>query len=175
MSPHRAVDRLSIAATLGLVLMVAVTAGYIGWPRVANAIGLKPPPPPPAYSAGQQVDVPVSWYDSSRRTLIIFGRASCAACEKAQPFLKNLVARVNGRAGVVLAHPPGEEQADTSFAQSIGVQPDRIVIVGPGLRVRATPTLVLVNNDGKILDAWEGAGPPERQSSIVRAIDAALR
>ena len=41
-SSARRIDRFSVAATLGLVLMVAATAGYIGWPRVANAIGLKP-------------------------------------------------------------------------------------------------------------------------------------
>ena len=61
-SSARNIDRFSVAATLGLVLMVAATAGYIGWPRVANALGLKPAPPPPAYVSGENVDVPTSWY-----------------------------------------------------------------------------------------------------------------
>ncbi len=74
-SSARTIDRFSVAATLGLVLMVAATAGYIGWPRVANAIGLKPAPLPPAYASGQKVDVPAAWYNSSPKTLIIFGRA----------------------------------------------------------------------------------------------------
>ena len=171
----RNIDRFSVAATLGLVLMVAATAVYIGWPRVANALGLKPPPPPPAYTSGQKIDVPTSWYDSSPKTLIIFGRASCVACEKAQPFLKGLVTRLNGRAAAVLAHPPGADADDTAFAKSLGITNDRIVVSVPGLRVRATPTLVLVNKNGTVLEAWEGAGPPEKQSSIVKAIDAALR
>ena len=155
--------------------MVAATAGYIAWPRVANAIGLKPPPPPPAYASGQKIDVPVSWYESSSKTLIIFGRASCVACEKAQPFLKGLVTRLNGRAAAVLAHPPGADADDTAFAKSLGITSDRILVSVPGLRVRATPTLVLVNKDGTVLEAWEGAGPPEKQSSILKAIDVALR
>jgi len=174
-SSVRNIDRFSVAATLGLVLMVAATAVYIGWPRVANALGLKPPPPPPAYTSGQKIDVPTSWYDSSPKTLIIFGRASCVACEKAQPFLKGLVTRLNGRAAAVLAHPPGADADDTAFAKSLGITNDRIVVSVPGLRVRATPTLVLVNKNGTVLEAWEGAGPPEKQSSIVKAIDAALR
>lgn len=174
-SSVRNIDRWSVAATFGLVLMVAATAVYIGWPRVANALGLKPALPPPAYAAGQQVDVPTSWYDSSGKTLIIFGRASCVACQKAQPFLKGLVTRLNGRASAVLAHPPGAEADDTAFAQSLGITKDRIVVSVPGLRVRATPTLVLVNKNGTVLEAWEGAGPPEKQSSILKAIDAVLR
>ena len=171
----RAIHRLSMAATIGLVLMVAATAGYIGWPRVANAIGLKPPPPPPAYSAGQQVDVPGTWYKDSSTTLIIFARASCAACEKAQPFLKNLVTRVRGKAVAVMAHPAGAAEEDVAFANSLGIAGEQIKLVPAGLRVRATPTLVLVNRNGTVLDAWEGAGPPERQSSIIKTIDAALR
>jgi len=174
-SSDRTVDRFSVAATLGLVLMVAATAGYIGWPRVANALGLKPEVPPPAYAAGQRVDVPAAWYDSSPKTLIIFGRASCVACQKAQPFLKGLVARLNGRAPAFLAHLPGADADDVAFANSLGITGDRIVVVGPDLRVRATPTIVLVNQNGTVIDAWEGAGPPERQSSIIKAIDGALR
>jgi len=174
-SPRGTIDRLSIVATFGLVLMVGATAAYIGWPRVANAIGLKPPTPPPAYAAGQKVDVPESWYGSSQKTLIIFARESCAACQKAQPFLKGLVGRLNGRAAAVMAHPPGADQQDVEFARSLGITNDGIVVVPSGLRVRATPTIVLVNKNGTVLDAWEGTGPPERQSSIVKAIDASLR
>jgi hypothetical protein len=155
--------------------MVAATAGYIAWPRVENVMGLEAAPAAPAYASGQRVDVPAAWYESSPKTLIIFGRASCAACEKAQPFLKGLVTRLNGRASAVLAHPPGGEAEDIAFARSLGVTDDRIVVVGGGLRVRATPTLVLVNRDGTVLEAWEGTGPPERQSSILKTIDAALR
>lgn len=174
-SSTRTIDRFSVAATLGLVLMVAATAGYIGWPRVANAIGLKPAPLPPAYVSGQHVDVPAAWYDSSPKTLIIFGRASCVACEKAQPFLKGLVTRLNGRAAAVFAHPSGADADDIAFAKSIGITSDRIVRVDASLRVRATPTLLLVDQTGTVLEAWEGAGPPERQSAILKAIDIALR
>ena len=72
-SNDRALNRLSVVASLGLVLMVGVTTSYIAWPRVASAIGIKPtppPPPPPAYIAGQGIDVPAAWYSSSPRTLV---------------------------------------------------------------------------------------------------------
>ena len=120
------------------------------------------------------MDVPAAWYESSPKTLVIFGRASCVACEKAQPFLKGLVTRLNGRAAAVFAHPSGTDADDTAFAKSIGITSDRIMLVGTDLRVRATPTLVLVNQNGTVLAAWEGTGPPERQSDILKAIDVAF-
>ena len=160
------------------MLMVGATAGHIFWPRVAAAIGIKPTPPPPAppaYEAGQQIDVPAAWYSSTPRTLVLFARASCAACEKAHPFLKSLVADLSGRAGAVMVHPSVSEHEDRSYAQSLGIPDANVHIVTANLRVRATPTLVLVNQQGAILAAWEGAGSPERQAEIKSTIEKALR
>jgi len=42
-----------------------------------------------------------------------------------------------------------------------------IKMTPPGLRVQATPTVVLVDAAGKILAAWEGVGP-EKQQAVIR-------
>ena len=39
-----------------------------------------------------------------------------------------------------------------------------------GLRVRATPTLVLVNAQGQMLAAWEGVGPEKQQAQITQTL-----
>jgi len=169
----RALNRLSVAASLGLVLMVGVTTSYIAWPRVASAIGIKPtppPPPPPAYIAGQGIDVPAAWYSASPRTLVLFARDSCGACQKAQPFLKTLVAGLKDKASVVMAHPAGTDVEDVAFAKGLGLADANIHVVTANLRVKATPTLVLVNQQGEILAAWEGAGKADRQAEITKSI-----
>jgi thiol-disulfide isomerase/thioredoxin len=169
----RALNRLSIVASLGLVLMVGATTTYIAWPRVASAFGLKPAPPPPAppaYIAGQGIDVPAAWYSTSAHTLILFARDSCGACQKAQPFLKTLVAGLNNKAAVVMAHPAGTDVEDVAFAKGLGLADANIHVVTSNLRVKATPTLVLVNQQGEILAAWEGAGKEDKQAEIVKTI-----
>lgn len=171
----RALSRLSLAASFGLVLMVAATAGYIGWPRVAAAIGIRPDVPPPAYAAGQHIDVPRDWYERSSHTLVLFARASCGACDKAQPFLKSLVSSLNGRAAAVMAHPAATVAEDSAFARGLGIADGDIRVVTADLRVRATPTLVLVDQQGAILAAWEGVGSPERQAEVTRAIHEKLQ
>lgn len=170
---EQTLNRLSAAASLGLVLMVGVTTSYIAWPRVASAVGIKPavpPPPPPAYIAGESIDVPSSWYSSSARTLVLFARDSCGACQKAQPFLKTLVAGLEHKAAVVMAHPAGTDVEDVAFAKSLGLADANIHVVTANLRVKATPTLVLVNQQGEILAAWEGAGKADKQAEIVKTI-----
>jgi peroxiredoxin len=129
----------------------------------------------PAYAAGQTVDVPTQWYTSAPYTLVIFARASCGACEKAQPFLAELVQHVEGRSDVVMAGPADTHAEDTQYARSLGVPDGRVQVVPANARVRATPTLVLVNREGMILEAWEGVGSSDHQAEIVKAVDSAMR
>jgi len=174
----RLVRRVSLAASLGLAVMLTATVVYIGWPRVISALGIKPAaarPAAPAYVAGQQIDVPSAWYAGAPQTLIVFARASCAACERAQPFLKTLVGRMQGRGGAMMAHPAGAEQDDRNFARSLGVADDRVLITPAGLRVKATPTIVLVNAQGVIINAWEGAAKSDVQAEMLQTIDLARR
>ena len=174
----RTLNRLSVAASLGLVLMVGVTTSYIAWPRVASVLGIKPTPPPlppPAYVAGQGIDVPAEWYSSSARTLVLFARDSCGACQKAQPFLKTLVAGLENKASVVMAHPAGMDVEDVAFAKGLGLADSNIHVVTANVRVRHTPTLVLVNQQGEILAAWQGVGKADKQAEIVTTINGLLK
>ena len=174
-SSDRLVRRVSLVASAALALMLVATVVYIGWPRVAKALGVAPSPAPraAAYAANQPVDVPASWYSEAPATLILFARASCGACEKAQPFLKSVVEKTQAQGGavaMVMAHPPGAEADDRGYAKSLGIAEARTFVVPPGLRVRATPTLLLVNQQGLILHAWEGVGKEETQAAILNAI-----
>jgi hypothetical protein len=174
MAADRVLGRASIAASIACSLMLVATLGYIGWPRVATAVGLKPAPAParpPAYAAGEIVDVPAAWYSDADTTLILFARASCGACEKAKPFLSHLVERMNARGAAWMVHPAGTDAEDAAFAQSLGVADNHVGIVGPGVKVQATPTVLLVNRQGKILGAWEGVGKIESRSAILAAIN----
>lgn len=161
-----------------LAVMLCTSLGVVFWPRVAAALGIEAAPaaPAPAYVAGDRVDVPPAWYTRHPKTLVVFARAACGACQNAQPYLKTLAASVMAAGGGVAIAGHRESPADdASFARSLGVPEDAIVVFPAGLRVRVTPTLILVSRDGTILHAWEGVGPDAKQQSITAAIAAALR
>src|SRR5690606_977661 len=98
------------------------------------------------------------------------------ACQTAQPFLKELVGSVieSGDAVVVVGHA-GSPEEDAVFAKSLGVGDAAIMSAPNGSRVRVTPTLVLVDSSGTILNAWEGVGPPDKQKLIAAATAAAVK
>jgi len=172
----RVISRTAIIASTALALAFGVVVLTVAWPRVASAIGLRRSASrSAAYHAGDRIDVPEDWYRSSEFTLVLFARSSCTACQGAHPFLQRLVASLEGKAVVAMASTQLERDDDLRYGRSLGID-DMVNRITPGgLRVRSTPTLVLVNRQGKIQGAWEGVGPPESQAQIEHAIATAVQ
>jgi hypothetical protein len=166
--------RVATVTSALLVIVVAGTALTIAWPRIASATGSRPAPAPPAYQAGETIDAPVEWYASAPRTLVLFGQASCGACQDATAYLQQLVTHLRNRAAIVVGSPGSALEEDTAWAQSFGVDRAAVFAVPRRLRVKVTPTLVIVDQQGKILGAWEGVGPKEKHADLTTAIDKAI-
>jgi hypothetical protein len=167
--------RVATVTSALLVVVVTGTALTIAWPRIASAMGARPSPPPPAYEVGQTIDVPLEWYASASRTLVLFGQASCGACQDAAPYLQELVSHLHSRTTVVVGSPGTALEDDTAWAASFGIDRASVFAVPRRLRVKVTPTLVVVNQQGQILGAWEGIGPKEKHADLTAAIDKVLQ
>jgi hypothetical protein len=142
--------------------------------KTVGAPATAPKPPEAAYRVGDMVDVPAAWYASTPYTFVLFGQSTCGACQRAQPYLKALVAHLEGRAAVVLASPGGNRDAELRYAEAIGLDGRALVEATRTLRTRVTPTLLVLNQSGRVLGAWEGVGPEEKHEALTRAIDRAI-
>ncbi len=171
---EKLVDRTAIGASIVLLALFAGTLGFVWWPRVSRALGNAPPVPAPAYQAGAAIDTPAEWYQGAPYTLLLFARASCRACQSAQPFFKQLITDIGSTIRVVLVTSAGEADEDAYYARGLGLAAQAIRTAVPGLNVRVTPTLVLVDRRGTIIDAWEGVGPAEKQTAIVTTLTSRL-
>ena len=177
MSPatERLVGRLATAGIVVLLVMASGTATLLAWPRISRAFGLGPASVPLAYMAGSAVDTPEAWHKDSKYTLILFARGSCGACQTAAPYLKELVHHLEGRAAVVFAGAGPEQMDNAVYASSLGIHPHRIFDAPGGVRARATPTLVLVDQTGRVIGSWEGVGPKEHHGVVTAEIDAKIK
>jgi thiol-disulfide isomerase/thioredoxin len=171
----RFLNTASVGASLVLAATLAITLAFVSWPRVASALGLEPAGPAAAYAPGATIDTPAAWHGRTAVTLVVFARAGCGACQKAEPYFTQLFAELNGRADVVVVGGRETADEDAAFARALGLGEAAFHVAPDGLRVRVTPTLVLVDRAGRVLDAWEGIGPVEKQTSITSAVRAALR
>lgn len=174
MLPDTLIRRGATAVSLSLAAVVVATIAAIAWPNLANAVGVTPTPPAAVYPVGSTVDTPAAWHEGSPFTLILVAQASCGACQKAAPFLRELIAGLDGRARVVMAAPGLQREYDLRYGRDLGLPDGAIQVMPRGTRARVTPTLVVVNRRGEVLASWEGIGPADQHEALMAAIDAVV-
>lgn len=110
------------------------------------------------YAIGSHVDVPSSLYDGANHTLLVFVRASCAACQDAKPVLSRLIAELAGFDIQVRVLAPAETREQQGpYIASLGLHPAAFVPTQfRDTRLRVVPTTLLVDHRGVILQATEG-------------------
>ena len=158
------------------MITLVATLGIVAWPRVTHALGIKPKPATMPYIPGGHIDTPADWYsvptsDADRLRASGLRRVPEGAAVLSVSSSSSSPA---ARRWWWLAAPMLAIRT-RQFARLIGVNDAGVQTVPAGLRVRATPTLVLVDRQGRILAAWEGVGPPEKQNAIARRMDEILK
>lgn len=172
---NKLIGGLTTWTNVVLLVALALTIGLVVYPTLTGAGAETPaPPPPPAYEVGSVIDTPGDWHVGTPFTLVLFAQASCGACQRARPFLAEVVAEFSGRIPVVFVSPGADDGQEAAFAGTLGLEPSAVRRAPAGLRARVTPTLVLVNREGTILHVWEGL-PPANQPAILEAVKTAVR
>jgi hypothetical protein len=166
-------------AFLGLCLVgMAVGIKALFWPPppsvvvAGGAAGQPRPEPMPLYSVGEQVEVPGVAFGDREQTLLLVTQKGCRFCDQSMPFYKELGADqgVAARTRVVLLAPDPDEVTREELAK-YGVRVDQVVRVPLGrLKVRGTPTAILVGRDGVVSGVWTGLLDEARQAEVRTAL-----
>jgi thioredoxin-related protein len=136
----------------------------------------RPPGAPPQVEKGERFDqlkaiVPAG----SDRALVVVVSPTCHFCDDSMPFYKKLIDERNqkGSAVKVIAAVPNEQakaEESQKFATA-GANPDGMVHVDfSAIKVPGTPTLLLVDNNGKVLDVWVGKLEADREKEVIEVL-----
>jgi hypothetical protein len=111
-----------------------------------------------AYRVGDRVDVPPDAYGGASYTVILFGRASCGACQSATPVLGRLFAAVlDSEVDVRVVAPKASSEDQLVYVRALGLDEAHFLPAEMRrLRVRVVPTALLVDREGRILEVSEG-------------------
>src|SRR5437868_5416421 len=107
--------RIALTLSIGCAGVIAVTAATFVSPTLRAALK---PGTTGSYAIGQAIDLPPSAYADAPHTLILFAQSECAACQRAQPFLSVLTARM-GEPSAVRFRVAMETVDDRSHANSL--------------------------------------------------------
>ena len=174
----RTVARLETAANVSIVVLCLCVCGDLAYRYLLRpterlqATAVQPPPPRiQEYKPGDRVDgLPSVDFQKSPRTLLLVVRSGCHYCRDSMPFYRILASTSRAQLkGLRLIGVCTEgKEACTRFLRDENVELDDTVAVRPGvLRVRGTPTLVLVDASAKVIRMWTGQLQEDKQREVL--------
>jgi hypothetical protein len=141
----------------------------------ANWLRSVPPPLPPAISEGTSLTPLIQGIDwrRNKRTIILGISTHCHFCTESAPFYRRLQSEIGeGVKVVAVLSEPVEEAANYLTAE--GVKPDGIKrVLLQRLGVRGTPTMMLVDERGRVSKVWAGKVQDADQNKVLEEIRSA--
>jgi peroxiredoxin len=152
----------NIAVIIASVILVAVLVRH-EWPGS--------PPGSPKALEGATVNLGPLTNAPVKRNLVLFISENCHFCEQEMPFYRTLRDKLPSRVSLVAVFPQHEPEPERFLAaRSIKVDhvasSDSLSQIG----VTGTPTLLLVDERGKVKHVWLGAQPDAQHEEIVASI-----
>jgi hypothetical protein len=177
--PSRATNNLEVemkakiegAANVMVIILAVVVGSVFLKDRLSTAA-----PEANSVKAGDRLAKLDGWdWGAHDQTLVLALRKGCHFCEDSTPFYQRLVAQQQqeGSNSAIVAVFP-----DTADTVKQLVQSERLVVHALAgvpldrLKVDATPTLLLVDRSGTVLNAWMGILSPREELEVMRATTA---
>ena len=151
--------KIEVVANVVVILLAVVVGSVFLKDRLSS-----PGPQSNEVKAGDRLPRLDGWdWGSHDRTLVIALRKGCHFCEDSAPFYQRLLAQQQqeGSNTAMLAVFPDAADAAKEAVQSEGLGVQALAGVPlERLKVSGTPTLLLVDRNGTVLNAWIGMLSP---------------
>lgn len=164
--------RIEVATNLAVLLAALTFVATVGWNFLhrERAATLQS-----GLSRGEVFPrLPGVDYSNSRKTVVVALNTGCHFCRESIPFYQQLVKLRQGapESTVQLAalFPQGDAAAKV-YMERNRLDFDAVVESNPGeLNIAGTPTIVLVDSAGNILNFWVGRLTPEAEREVADAL-----
>ncbi|HEX8071896.1 MAG TPA: hypothetical protein VF546_18255 [Pyrinomonadaceae bacterium] len=119
---------------------------------------------------GERVALPRTEWQKSGRTLLLALSTTCHFCSDSGPFYQQLAKERSSDTRLV-AVLPQPENAGKSYLSKLGVPVDDVQQASlDSLGARGTPTLLLVDSGGQVLDSWVGKLPASEEAEVLSKV-----
>jgi len=178
-------DWLTNVALLLVCLMVGANsaltlAQHFGAPKPVTSSAAKPAssttalPALATFEVGKTAPpIPGVTYQTGRSTVVLFVRSTCHYCTESMPFYQALAAigrraRTGARIVAVSSEP---EDTLRAYLRSHALDVDSVVSLPENpLGLRATPTLLVIDRAGTLVDARVGRLPEADQQAVIARV-----
>jgi len=174
----RSTSRLDFVVNVATLLVCAVVVFSVFRP-ISREPQPPLPAPPPTLEKGDHLPPLADLHlERSDKTLLMVLKDGCKYCEASTSFYKEVLHRSErdiqlGHIQLVLLTPDRPEIAE-GYLRRNGLSLQGMLTVTPSqgqsLKVRGTPTLILVNKGGTVLQVWLGKLDNDREREVLAAL-----
>jgi thioredoxin-related protein len=163
--------KIELIANLAIIL-VAIMIGFVFVKNYLLAPRAKPENKDYRVPAGTKVSLPEVDWAQNGQTLLLVLKEGCRYCSESAPFYQRLVRETAARKDVrLIAVLPQEVNQGKQYLSSLNVPVDEVRQAELGaLGVQGTPTLILVNAKGEVVQSWVGKLPAEQETEVLKRI-----
>lgn len=160
--------RLEVVANVAMIV-VAVIAGTVLVRNLMTRPKNRPMPPPIAL--GSPLAVQGMDWRANGKTLVLAVNTACHFCSESAPFYRRLVAEAPRRHVHMTALLPQAVSEGQEYLRSLEVPIDDVRQAPlKALKLRGTPTLLLVDGQGRVRQVWEGKLSPDAERQVIGAL-----
>ena len=110
-------------------------------------------------------------FSEKQKTLILGLQASCRLCADSAPFYKRLIENSRDKNIKIVAALPSSLEESQAYFQKLGINGLEIKQTSlDKLQISGTPTLILVNQKGEVINRWVGVVPSFKEEEVMNAI-----
>jgi peroxiredoxin len=159
--------KLELVANISIIVVAVLVGGLL-----VDRYLIRPSPKPEIRDVrvkpGTKLTLTGVDWDKSNPTLLLVLSTDCRFCTESASFYQRLVLEKakHGR-GTVIAVLPQTVEVAKKYLDELSVTVDDIRQATPvSVGARATPTIVLVDRTGAVVESWVGKLPSEQESAV---------
>lgn len=120
--------------------------------------------------AGGKINLADVDWQKNGQTLLLALSTTCHFCSESAPFYQQLIKERGGDTHII-AVLPQTISASNDYLNGLGVSVDEIKQAPlSSVGVRATPTLLLVDRNGVVVDSWTGKLPTTEEAKVINRV-----
>lgn len=168
--PYKKIELLANVAIIAVAVLLAVVLvrQYVlpGGRDAADAA--------PRIQKGAKVEVAGVDWSKSNRTLILALQKGCHFCTESAPFYKRLAPAASEKNVRVVAVLPQTLEEGRGYLADMGVPVSEVAQASlDSINVPGTPTLILVDDKGVVIDSWVGKLPVAGEEQVLTRLGSA--
>lgn len=159
----------NVAIFVVAVLLAVVLVKNFIFTEKRQAGPLPGAPPDNRVAAGTQISIPNIQWPAKQPTLILALSDTCRYCTESADFYKRLAQEnIKKKSVQIVAVLPQDLERGKKYLHELGLTVDEIKSLQLNeLGVRATPTVIMLDVNGKVSESWVGKLPKEKEDEVL--------